>query len=213
MLGYRRIVQRWRRLSFVLRLRLQAIRTRSSLELDVAKTCRIDRGVRIVLQGGHNKITLGDKAWLGERVHIELRGGELYMGERTEIRAESVAHISGRFYMEYACAFSIRCMIHCGKSIEVCHYTTFGEYTSVMDGEHVHTQTDGYWWYIGPKAKMILKSVRIGVGCYIGAKVTIAKGANIGDYCRIGANSVVTRDIEPHTLAAGVPAKPIKKLV
>jgi acetyltransferase-like isoleucine patch superfamily enzyme len=82
-----------------------------------------------------------------------------------------------------------------------------------MDGEHVHIQTDDYWFYGDPQAKNILKGVKIGIGVYIGAKTTIAMGAEIGDFCRIGANSVVTGKIEPHTLAIGVPARPIKKLV
>jgi len=77
----------------------------------------------------------------------------------------------------------------------------------------VHIQTDDYWFYGDPQAKNILKGVKIGIGAYIGAKTTIVMGAEIGDFCRIGANSVVTGRIEPHTLAAGVPARPIKKLV
>lgn len=213
MFGYRRLVQRWRRFGLILRLRLQALWTRSSLELNLAKTCRIGKGVRVVLQGGHNKITLGDRAHLGEKVQIELRNGELYLGERAEIRAESVAHVSGRLYLEYACGFSIRCVIHCGKSIEMGHYTICGEYVSIMDGEHVHIQTDDYWFYADPQSQNILGEVKIGVGVYIGSKTTVVRGSEIGDFCRIGANSVVTGKIEPHTLAVGVPARPIKKLV
>ena len=213
MIRYARLVQAWRRWSFILRMRIQALRTHSTLELNVAKTCGIGKGVRVVLQGGHNKITLGERAQLGEKVQIELRGGELYLGERAEIRAESVAHISGRLYLERACGFSIRCVIHCGKSIEMGHYTICGEYVSIMDGEHVHIQNDDYWFYADPQATNILGDVKIGVGVYIGSKTTIVRGTEIGDFARIGANSVVIGKIEPHTLAVGVPARPIKKLV
>ena len=203
----------WRRLWLIVRLRLQAFLIRSSLELDLARDCEIGKGVRIVLHGRKNKITLGARAHIGQKVYIELREGELYMGERGQLRAESVAHISGRLYLERACGFSIRCVIHCGKSIEVGRYTIFGEYVSVLDGEHVHIQTDEYWFYGDPQAKNILKGVKIGIGVYVGAKTTIVMGAEIGDFCRIGANSVVAGRIEPHTLAVGVPARPIKKLV
>ena len=196
----------------ILRLRLQAIRTRSTLELNLAKTCRIDRGVRIFLQGGHNKITLGDRARLGKGVEIELRGGELYLGEQCEIRAETVAHISGRLYLERKCGLSIRCVIHCGSSIEIGRFTIFGEYCTIMDGQHVHVATDDYSFYGDPQAENVLKPVKIGKGAYIGAKTTIIMGVEIGDYCRVGANSLVTRSIEPHRLAVGVPARPIMKL-
>ncbi len=210
---YARLQQAWRRLAFRLRLRFQALRRGTSLELHLSKTFILDKGVRVTLRGGRNKITLGERAHLGERVRIELRGGELYLGDRATIRAESVAHVSGRLYLEEACGFSIRCVIHCGKSIEMARYAICGEYVSVLDGEHVHIQHDGYWFYGDPQAKNILGEVRIGVGAYIGAKTTIVRGAEIGDFCRIGANSVVTGKIEPHTLAVGVPARPIKKLI
>lgn len=210
---FRRLVHRWRRLSLILRLRLQAVLTRSVLELSLAPGCEIGKGVQFVLRGSRNKITLGERAHLGDRTTVELRDGELYMGPRTEIRAESVAHISGRLYLEEACGFSIRCVIHCGKSIEIGKYTIFGEYASVLDGEHVHIQHDAHWFYGDPEARNILQEVKIGVGAYIGAKTTVVRGARIGDFCRIGANSVVTGTIEPHTLAVGVPARPIKKLV
>ena len=213
MLGSRRLLQRWRRFAFILRLRLQALLTRSTIELNLAKTCIIGKGARVVLLGGHNKITLGHRAQLGKRVEIELRGGELYMGERCEIRAETVAHISGRLYLEETCGVSIRCVIHCGKSIEIGRFTIFGEYCSIMDGEHIHVATDDYSFYIDAQAENVLKPVKIGKGAYIGAKTTVIMGVEIGDYCRVGANSVVTRSIEPHTLAVGVPARPIKKLV
>jgi|GEM_PF-1491316 acetyltransferase-like isoleucine patch superfamily enzyme len=213
MFGLARALNAWRRLALMARLRLKALASRSELEMSLAPGCRIGKGVRISLQGRRNKITLGRGAHLGERVSIELRNGELFLGDRCEIRAESVAHISGRLYLEEACGFSIRCVIHCGQNIEIGKNTIFGEYCSVLDGEHVHTQSDEYHFYLDPRAQNILASVKIGKGVYIGAKATIVRGAEIGDFCRIGANAVVTGKIEPHTLAVGVPARPVKKLV
>ncbi|WP_280537348.1 DapH/DapD/GlmU-related protein [Halopenitus sp. POP-27] len=49
--------------------------------------------------------------------------------------------------------------------------------------------------------------IHIGNNVWIGASVFITEGVEIGDNAVIGANSVVTRDIPPHTIAAGVPAK------
>jgi acetyltransferase-like isoleucine patch superfamily enzyme len=209
---YARLVPAWRRFWLILRLRLQALRTHTQLELDLAKNCRLGKGLKIVLQGGHCKITMRERSRLGERVHIEMRGGELYMGPRTEIRAETIAHISGRLHLEEACGFSVRCVIHCGSSIEVGKYTGIGEYVSVMDGEHVHVQTDEYWWYGDPQAELVFKPVKIGKGAYIGAKTTIAMGVEIGDFSRVGSNSLVLRSIGPHRLAVGVPARPIMEL-
>lgn len=53
---------------------------------------------------------------------------------------------------------------------------------------------------------------RIGDNCWLGANVVVTSGVTIGERCVIGANSVVTRDIEPFTIAAGAPAKPLRRI-
>lgn len=40
----------------------------------------------------------------------------------------------------------------------------------------------------------------------------IMPGVKIGDGCTIGAGSVVTKDIEPFSIAVGVPCKVIRKV-
>lgn len=52
--------------------------------------------------------------------------------------------------------------------------------------------------------------VTIGNDVWIGGRVTIMPGVNIGDGCVIGAGAVVTHDIPPYSVAAGVPAKVIR---
>jgi len=55
------------------------------------------------------------------------------------------------------------------------------------------------------------KKVTIGNDVWIGEGVYIMPGIKIGDGSIIGAHAVVTKDIEPYTIVAGVPAKSIKK--
>ncbi|MBC7553562.1 MAG: acyltransferase [Taibaiella sp.] len=47
--------------------------------------------------------------------------------------------------------------------------------------------------------------------CWIAANVVITAGVTIGRHCVIAAGAVVTKDIPPYTVAAGNPAKPIKR--
>ena len=47
----------------------------------------------------------------------------------------------------------------------------------------------------------------IGAYCWVGANVFITEGVKIGENSVIGANSVVTKNIPPHCIAAGNPAK------
>lgn len=53
--------------------------------------------------------------------------------------------------------------------------------------------------------------VKIGNDVWIGSHVLIIGGITIGDGAIIAAGAVVCKDVEPYTVVAGIPAKPIKK--
>ncbi len=58
----------------------------------------------------------------------------------------------------------------------------------------------------------LAKPVNIGKNCWIGGNTTILPGVSIGEGVTIGAGSIVTRNIPPHTVAVGNPCKVIKKI-
>jgi acetyltransferase-like isoleucine patch superfamily enzyme len=53
---------------------------------------------------------------------------------------------------------------------------------------------------------------RIGANVWCGANVVITSGVTIGERSVIGANSVVTTDIPPFSIAAGAPARVLKTI-
>jgi acetyltransferase-like isoleucine patch superfamily enzyme len=53
---------------------------------------------------------------------------------------------------------------------------------------------------------------RIGDNVWCGANVVITSGVSVGERCVVGANSVVTRDLPPFSVAAGAPARVIREL-
>ena len=61
------------------------------------------------------------------------------------------------------------------------------------------------------KQSYIEGNIIIGDNVWIGNNVTILKNINIGSNSIIGANSVVTKSIPDYSMAAGNPAKVIKK--
>jgi acetyltransferase-like isoleucine patch superfamily enzyme len=63
---------------------------------------------------------------------------------------------------------------------------------------------------IGEQAA-IERPVRIGAGSWLGAGVVVLPGVTIGPHVTVAANAVVTRDLEGHVVAAGVPARVIRR--
>lgn len=57
-----------------------------------------------------------------------------------------------------------------------------------------------------------VKPVYIKRGAWLGAGCIVLPGVTIGENSIVGAGSIVNKDIPSNTLAAGSPAKPIKKL-
>lgn len=55
-------------------------------------------------------------------------------------------------------------------------------------------------------------AVTIGNGVYIGAGAIILPGVTIGQNSVVAAGAVVTRDVPPRTVVAGVPARVVKRL-
>jgi UDP-2-acetamido-3-amino-2,3-dideoxy-glucuronate N-acetyltransferase len=66
---------------------------------------------------------------------------------------------------------------------------------------------------INPRAFIVrreeFKKTLLKKGCSIGANATIVCGVTIGEYALIGSGTVVNKDVKPHALMVGVPAKQI----
>jgi hypothetical protein len=52
--------------------------------------------------------------------------------------------------------------------------------------------------------------VRIGDHVWVASDCTVLKGVTIGEHAVVGARSLVTRDVPPHTLVLGAPATPAR---
>ena len=53
---------------------------------------------------------------------------------------------------------------------------------------------------------------RIGDNVWLGANVVVTSGVTIGERCVVGANSVVTADLPPFSVAVGAPARVVRTI-
>ena len=91
-----------------------------------------------------------------------------------------------------------------GKSIVVGEGTIFGAGALVVDNDFHAAEGEWGWSF---DCTTGAKPVRIGRGCFIGARAIVLKGVTIGDRAVVGAGAVVTRDVPAGHRAVGNPAR------
>lgn len=106
--------------------------------------------------------------------------------------------IGCRTFINMGCSFQDWGGITIGDDCLIGHNCTICTVNHSKDPEH--------------RGDMVCRPVKIGHKVWIGANVTILPGVTIGDGAIIAAGAVVNKDVEPGTIAGGVPAKFIKHI-
>lgn len=199
---------RFRLARFRARVRFVARAAHATVELEVHPTVTLEGVPEVYVEAGtHNRLVLAPRAIFGSLVRIELRGGELLVGEGTEVRRLSRLNAKGRCELGREVLLCTGVHVHCSEGVSLGQWTTVGEYATLADSNHLRTGEDHPVYHSAQGAP-----IRIGRNVWVGAKATITRGVTVGDQAFIGANSVVTRDVEPWWLVAGIPAVPVKRL-
>lgn len=123
--------------------------------------------------------------------------GEFSVGYGTDIRIFDNAELKlGSGY------FNGFVQIICAKKIELGNNVVIARDVIIRD-------TDGH--HLSGKEHQMEKEVKIEDNVWIGTRTIIMKGVTIGEGAVVAAGSIVTKDVPPHTVVAGVPAKVIKE--
>ena len=109
-----------------------------------------------------------------------------------------------------------------GKNCKISSHTFICEGVRIEDnvfvGHNVTFINDKYPRSVNPDGTMQseedweLIETFVKNGASIGSSSTIMCGITIGEFAIVGAGAVVTKDVPPRTVVAGVPAKVIKKI-
>ena len=138
-------------------------------------------------------IAIGDRVNIGRRARLETHRTERGQGQ---ISIGSGTNIGNDLHVGAALRVLIgrNCMLASG--------------VTVLD--HDHDFADPFDARTAAEGVIAAPTV-IEDSVFLGEHVVVLKGVRIGNGSVIGANSVVTNDIPPLTMAAGMPARPIRR--
>ncbi len=100
-------------------------------------------------------------------------------------------------------------MVAAAELVEIGDHCMLANGCFVTDANH---RFDEPAWPVTWQGFTSKGATRIADNCWLGANVVVMSGVSVGERCVIGANSVVTGDLAPFTVAAGAPARELRKI-
>lgn len=166
-------------------------------------------GRRLVAVAGHRHATVrfGDDCYVGPGFRLTLGPGATFeVGDHVELRRGFTCEIGpgGRVSISDGCRFTYDTVIQCSTSVDIGRDCLIGR-VMIADGNHrfrePHLPLDEQGFDLRP--------LTIGPGAVVHTHAVIT--ASLGERAVVGANSVVTRDVPPFSLAAGTPARVVER--
>lgn len=189
---------------------LRAVLYRVMLRMD--GLAAIERNVRLRYA---SNIRLGKGSYLDENVYIHATPGGVEIGANTYVMHGAVLHV-----------YNFRGLPNAG--IRIGHDSLIGEYTVIRGQGGV---TIGNRVYTSPMTQLIAvnhifddpersfvdqgitaQGIVVEDDVWLGANAVVTDGVRIGKGAVVAASAVVTKDVPPHSVVAGVPARVIKQI-
>lgn len=159
--------------------------------LEYGDACSVNVGANIIVPL-KSKLELGKECYIGR--YVELGPTHVIkIGDYTSLQDRCI--FVGDVVIGRYCLFSLNVLITSGK-----HH--FDQYPHLLIRDQ-----DQMTFAKGQEGK----SVTIHDDCWIGVNTVITQGVTIGKGSIIGANSVVTNDIPPYSVAVGAPARVLRQ--
>ena len=126
-----------------------------------------------------------------------------FIGRNTIVVAKQ-----GYIHLDRAVNIGSHCRIATQSMVEIGESTLVAAYSYIGPGNHKIADD------LNPIIEQGMENkggVKIGANCWIGTRATILDGVTIGDNSVVGAHSLVTKNVPPNTIVAGVPARELSK--
>ncbi len=189
-------------------LALRAVVYRLILHMD--GWAAIENGVRLRFA---NYIHLGHGAYLDQGVYLHACPNGIKIGKNTIVMHGAVLHVYNFRDLPHAA-------INIGRDSLIGEYTVIRGQGGVQIGDRVYTSPFTQiiavnHVFIDPDRPFIEQGITadgivIDDDVWLGSGAIITDGVHIGKGAVVAAGAVVTEDVLPHTVVAGVPAKTVK---
>ena len=177
-------------------LALAALLVRRRLDVETGAGTRVRWTSLLGQRAGHLRV--GNGSIVNCRIDFDGPRGEVKIGHRCFIGASHLV---------------CREKITLGDDVIISWGVTVVDHNShALDW--THRRNDVADWAQGKKdwSHVDVRPVMIHDKVWIGFGATILKGVVIGEGAVVGAGSMVTRDVPAHTVVAGNPARPVKRI-
>lgn len=173
----------------------------------------VGRGARMRARGKINfgrAVTFGPNTYVdaASRNGIEL-GNDTSLGRNSRIECTgSLQQLGVGFTAGNNVGLGADCFYGAAGGISVGDDTIIGNFVSMHSENHVFNDI-----LLPVREQGVTRlGITIGRGCWIGAKVTVLDGAELGDGCVVAAGAVLTQGVYPaNGIYGGLPARRIKE--
>lgn len=166
----------------------QGVVLRHPGKIRVGDNVVVDDLVVLDAKGSSNSgISIGDDVFLGRGTILSCKDGDIVLGD----------HVNIGFHSE----------IFSGSSVSVGRYGLFAAYTYLVGGGHEFERGD----LPVIEQQRSSRGITLGENVWLGTGAKVLDGVRIGSDVVVGANAVVTDDLPDGVVAAGVPARVVRR--
>jgi len=178
---------------------------------------KLARVARQELGGFHPRLTLARllqafvPVYTGGRLRAQiLRLAGFHIGKGTTFWGAPTILGGGNIYSRLTIGrnivFNVGCFFDLADSITIEDGCGVGSEVMLITGAHEIGQR------IQRLGRLTPKPIHIGAGTWLGARCLVLPGVTVGDGAVVAAGAVVTRDVPPDVVVAGIPARVIRQL-
>jgi acetyltransferase-like isoleucine patch superfamily enzyme len=152
--------------------------------------------------------SLGDGCVIEEGVlvfnpeHVHL-GSDVYIGHRAMLKGDTRAEL----HIEDGAWLGQDCYLSSAGGIRIGARAGIGPRVMILTSTHAETPPPAAI----TDAPLTFAPVEVGAGADVGIGAILLPGARVGDGAQIGAGAVVTSDVPDGAIAAGVPARVMRR--